>query len=101
MSLDLAPLSEDVLKAARRRKLTLLTAESCTAGLLSQLLSDAEEAADYFMAAYRLALANLSNRLQRADTLPSKAIFWRYHETSPPAISAGDTTAHLALQQIS
>jgi competence-damaged protein len=51
MSLDLAPLSEDVLKAARRRKLTLLTAECCTAGLLSQLLSDAEEAADYFMAA--------------------------------------------------
>jgi nicotinamide-nucleotide amidase len=48
MSVDLAPLSEDVLKAARRRKLTLVTAESCTAGLLSQLLSDAEGAADHF-----------------------------------------------------
>lgn len=48
MSVNLAPLAEDVLKAARRRKLTLVTAESCTAGLLSQLLSDAEGAADHF-----------------------------------------------------
>jgi nicotinamide-nucleotide amidase len=48
MSVDLAPLAEAILQAARRRKLTLVTAESCTAGLLSQLLSDAEGAADHF-----------------------------------------------------
>jgi nicotinamide-nucleotide amidase len=48
MSVDLAPLAEAVLRTARRRKLTLVTAESCTAGLLSQLLSDAEGAADHF-----------------------------------------------------
>lgn len=41
-------LAQDVLRAARRRKLTLVTAESCTAGLLSQLLSDSEGAADHF-----------------------------------------------------
>jgi nicotinamide-nucleotide amidase len=48
MCVDLAPLAADVLQAARRCKLTLVTAESCTAGLLSQLLSDAEGAADHF-----------------------------------------------------
>src|SRR6266516_1691864 len=35
-----------------------------------------------------LALAKLSNRLQRADTLPFQAIFGGDHETSPSTISA-------------
>jgi len=48
MSVDLAALAEEVLQAARHHKLTLVTSESCTAGLLSQLLSDAEGAADHF-----------------------------------------------------
>jgi nicotinamide-nucleotide amidase len=44
---DLADRAERVLGLARRRRLKLVTAESCTAGLLAALLSQAEGAADH------------------------------------------------------
>jgi nicotinamide-nucleotide amidase len=48
MSDTLAALADDLLKIARDKRLTLVTAESCTAGLLCQVLSDAEGAAEFF-----------------------------------------------------
>jgi nicotinamide-nucleotide amidase len=48
MSADLAGLANDVLQQARDAGLTVVTAESCTAGLMCQVLSDAEGAAQHF-----------------------------------------------------
>jgi nicotinamide-nucleotide amidase len=48
MSETLAALANDLMKIARDKRLTLITAESCTAGLLCQVLSDAEGAAELF-----------------------------------------------------
>jgi nicotinamide-nucleotide amidase len=44
---DLAQLAERALAAARRRNLTIVTAESCTAGKLSALLSEAPGAGEH------------------------------------------------------
>jgi nicotinamide-nucleotide amidase len=44
---DLAQLAERALATARRRNLTIVTAESCTAGKLSALLSEAPGAAEH------------------------------------------------------
>jgi nicotinamide-nucleotide amidase len=44
---NLADLAERALSLARRRNLTIMTAESCTAGKLSALLSDAPGAAEH------------------------------------------------------
>ena len=43
-----ANLANALLDAARRAGLTIVTAESCTAGLMCQILSDAEGAAEHF-----------------------------------------------------
>jgi nicotinamide-nucleotide amidase len=45
---ELNELANDLLKQAKRTGLTIVTAESCTAGLLAQVLSDAEGAAEHF-----------------------------------------------------
>ena len=45
---DVSALANGLLKQAKRAGLTIVTAESCTAGLLSQVLSDAEGAAEHF-----------------------------------------------------
>jgi nicotinamide-nucleotide amidase len=44
---DLAQLAERALATARQRNLTIVTAESCTAGKLSALLSEAPGAAEH------------------------------------------------------
>jgi nicotinamide-nucleotide amidase len=44
---DLAQLAERALATARRRNLTIVTAESCTAGKLSALLSEAPGAGEH------------------------------------------------------
>ena len=48
MSVELAQLAARVLGEARERKLTLVTAESCSAGALAVLLSEAPGASDAF-----------------------------------------------------
>jgi nicotinamide-nucleotide amidase len=48
MPRDLAALADSVLALAKEAGVTLVVAESCTAGQLSQLLSDAEGAAAHF-----------------------------------------------------
>ncbi len=48
MNAELNRLANDLLGQAKRAGLTIVTAESCTAGLLSQVLSDAEGAAEHF-----------------------------------------------------
>jgi nicotinamide-nucleotide amidase len=45
---QLNTLAADLLKQAKRTELTIVTAESCTAGLLALVLSDAEGAAEHF-----------------------------------------------------
>jgi nicotinamide-nucleotide amidase len=45
--LNLADLAKRALAAARRRNLAIVTAESCTAGKLSALLSEAPGAAEH------------------------------------------------------
>jgi nicotinamide-nucleotide amidase len=45
---ELADIAEELLAIARRRNLTLATAESCTAGLACLILSDAPGAAEHF-----------------------------------------------------
>jgi len=45
---DLAGLAAELLQLLRQKRLTLVVAESCTAGLLGQVLSDAPGAADRF-----------------------------------------------------
>jgi nicotinamide-nucleotide amidase len=45
---ELNTLAADLLKQAERAGLTIVTAESCTAGLLALVLSDAEGAAEHF-----------------------------------------------------
>ncbi len=49
---DLNGLANALLKQVRRTGLTIVTAESCTAGLLAQTLSDAEGAAEHFHGAF-------------------------------------------------
>jgi nicotinamide-nucleotide amidase len=49
---DLNGLANALLKQAKRAGLTIVTAESCTAGLLAQTLSDAEGAAEHFHGAF-------------------------------------------------
>jgi nicotinamide-nucleotide amidase len=49
---DLNRLANVLLKQAKRAGLTIVTAESCTAGLLAQTLSDAEGAAEHFHGAF-------------------------------------------------
>jgi nicotinamide-nucleotide amidase len=48
MDQELADIAEELLRLARRKKFTLVTAESCTAGLLCLILSDAPGAAERF-----------------------------------------------------
>jgi nicotinamide-nucleotide amidase len=48
MNAELNKLANDLLGQAKRAGLTIVTAESCTAGLLAQVLSDAEGAAEHF-----------------------------------------------------
>lgn len=45
---ELNALANSLLAQAKRAGLTIVTAESCTAGLLAQVLSDAEGAAEHF-----------------------------------------------------
>jgi nicotinamide-nucleotide amidase len=45
---ELTGLANDLIRAARAAGVTIVVAESCTAGLLSQVLSDAEGASDTF-----------------------------------------------------
>jgi nicotinamide-nucleotide amidase len=45
---DLEKLANRLLQQAKRAGLTIIAAESCTAGLLCQMLSNAEGAADHF-----------------------------------------------------
>ena len=45
---DLGAFTNALLDEARRAGLTIVTAESCTAGLMCQMLSDAEGAAEHF-----------------------------------------------------
>ena len=49
---DLNGLANVLLKQAQRTGLTIVTAESCTAGVLAQTLSDAEGAAEHFHGAF-------------------------------------------------
>jgi nicotinamide-nucleotide amidase len=49
---DLSGLANALLKQTKRAGLTIVTAESCTAGLLSQTLSDAEGATEHFHVTY-------------------------------------------------
>jgi len=44
----LLDLADELLKIAKGHNLTIVTAESCTAGLMSQFLADAEGAAAHF-----------------------------------------------------
>ena len=44
----LSDLANHLIRHAKRTGITIIVAESCTAGLMSQILSDAEGAADYF-----------------------------------------------------
>jgi nicotinamide-nucleotide amidase len=48
MDRELADIATELLKLAERKKLTLVMAESCTAGLLCLILSDAPGAAERF-----------------------------------------------------
>ena len=48
MNEDLGKLATRLLEQAKQAGLTIVTAESCTAGLLCQVLSDAEGAAEHF-----------------------------------------------------
>ncbi|MEA2929808.1 MAG: nicotinamide-nucleotide amidase [Hyphomicrobiales bacterium] len=48
MDEELATLANRLLTQAKQGGLTIVTAESCTAGLLAQVLSDAEGAAQHF-----------------------------------------------------
>jgi nicotinamide-nucleotide amidase len=48
MDSELADVAEELLRLAKRSNLTLVTAESCTAGLLCLVLSDAPGAAENF-----------------------------------------------------
>jgi nicotinamide-nucleotide amidase len=48
MNEDLEKLANRLLQQAKRAGLTIVAAESCTAGLLCQMLSNAEGAADHF-----------------------------------------------------
>jgi nicotinamide-nucleotide amidase len=48
MHAELRSLAGDVLKRAKDANLAVVTAESCTAGLMCQLLADAEGASRYF-----------------------------------------------------
>jgi nicotinamide-nucleotide amidase len=52
MNAELNRLANDLLGQAKRAGLTIVTAESCTAGLLAQVLSDAEGAAEHFHGAF-------------------------------------------------
>ena len=45
---ELSDLANTLLGKAKRAGLTVVTAESCTAGLMCQVLSDAEGASEYF-----------------------------------------------------
>lgn len=45
---DLAALANALIKRAKETGVTIVTAESCTAGLMCQVLSDAEGAAAFF-----------------------------------------------------
>jgi len=44
---ELAPLAQEVLAVAGKRRLTLITAESCTSGLLATTLSEAPGASEF------------------------------------------------------
>jgi nicotinamide-nucleotide amidase len=48
MSDNLAKLAEELLKLARDKHLAIVTAESCTAGHLCRILSNADGAAEFF-----------------------------------------------------
>jgi nicotinamide-nucleotide amidase len=48
MQAELNTLANDLMRRAKAAGVTIVVAESCTAGLLSQVLSDAEGAADTF-----------------------------------------------------
>ena len=48
MDSELAAIAEGLLELAKRRNVTLVTAESCTAGMLCLILSDAQGAAEHF-----------------------------------------------------
>jgi nicotinamide-nucleotide amidase len=45
---DLTALANALIARAKRAGVTIVTAESCTAGLMCQILSDAEGAAEFF-----------------------------------------------------
>jgi nicotinamide-nucleotide amidase len=50
--MDLQALAERALDAAKRQNLTIVTAESCTAGKLAALLSEAPGASDYLQGGF-------------------------------------------------
>ena len=52
MQEDLGDLANTLLKRARDADVTIVTAESCTAGLMSQVLADAEGASQYFLGGF-------------------------------------------------
>ena len=68
---DLSELANTLLDRARAAKLTVITAESCTAGLLCQVLSDTEGAARHFHGGFVTYTKAQKNRALgvRADVL--------------------------------
>jgi nicotinamide-nucleotide amidase len=43
-----AKLASEIIERAKRSEVTIVTAESCTAGRIAQLLADAPGAGEYF-----------------------------------------------------
>jgi nicotinamide-nucleotide amidase len=52
MPYELGRLADQFMHIAKQRKLTLVTAESCTAGLLAQTMSDAPGSAEHFQGGF-------------------------------------------------
>ena len=52
MPYELGRLADQFMRIAKRRKLSLVTAESCTAGLLAQTMSDAPGSAEHFQGGF-------------------------------------------------
>ena len=76
---DLAELAARVITDARRNRVTIATAESCTAGCLATLLADIPEAGEVFQGGFvvyskqqKIAALGISSDLIKAHTAVSK-----------------------------
>lgn len=52
MTRELSAIADEVLGLAKRRRLSIVVSESCTAGLISQILSQAPGAAEHFQGSF-------------------------------------------------